>query len=85
MGSVEADTERHYRELDKHYWLREQCEERIEFLMDDLEEVIQAINGDHAKVSELVFKVAAGNITEARDMLEEVAENIAIKELEHRA
>ena len=81
-GSVEADTERHYRELDAKLWHQQEAQERMEFLLDDLVEITEVIQKDEDILGALVSKVAQGNIAEARDILEDVAESMAMAELE---
>lgn len=82
MGTVEADTERYHSELDARIWRQQEAQERIEFLLDDLVEITEWIQQDPDILGALVSKVARGNITEARDILEEVAESMAMAELE---
>ena len=77
MDRVHADTLRHHQKLYDLDMRRAAMQDHIDFLLEDLTEIIAELKLDPAYLTELVFHVQRGRHAEANDVLESVAEKLA--------
>lgn len=77
--SVEVDTERYQRQIDRRQEALDACREHVEFLLDDLTEVCAEISKYPQLTLDIVHAVLNESICEARDVIEEIAEGIALR------
>lgn len=79
MATAEADTERYQSEIDARQDALNACREHIEFLLDDLTDVCAEISQYPQLTLDIVHAVLNGSISQARDVIEEIAEDIALR------
>jgi hypothetical protein len=84
-GSVESDTERYYREQEALSDRFEARKERIEFLLEDMQEVRAALIDTPRYLLDLLYYVQEGDIDTAKDILFGLAERIAMEEKDESA